>query len=40
MPLMTIVFVENTITWTSTAVSEVIYRFYYIYKDEINQDDY
>jgi hypothetical protein len=40
MPLMTIVFVENTVTWTSTAVSEVIYRFYYIYKDGNDQEDY
>jgi hypothetical protein len=37
---MTIVFVENTVTWTSTAVSEVIYRFYYLYKNGNDEDDY
>jgi predicted carbohydrate-binding protein with CBM5 and CBM33 domain len=38
MPLMTIVFVENTITWTSTAVTDTIYRYYYIYKDSYEED--
>jgi hypothetical protein len=33
MPLMTIVFVENTIRWTSTAATDTMYRYYYVYKD-------
>lgn len=38
MYLMTIVFVENTVTWTSTAVSDTMFRYYYIYNDSYEDD--
>jgi|LakMenEpi03Aug12_release.lakeMendotaPanAssembly.Ray.scaffolds.fasta_scaffold1672296_1 hypothetical protein len=39
MPLITIIFVENTIRWTSTAPTTEVYRYYYIYKDQFYEEN-
>ncbi len=40
MSLITITFVENTIRWTSTAVTEEIFKYYYIRAEKYYDENY